>query len=207
MSGHRFVVAAVLAVGFAMVGTPAVAQLCRGLPLVQGQTAFALTAGFPDEALTVGARAMNRVSGPLTLGVSYELTTYDSDLDWDNDHTIGALAAFELPVPALAAAGLELCPTGGVSYTTDGDLNILQIPLGIGVGGTFPVGDGLGLAPYAVPALYRTRASYDGASFSDTEFGVRAGANLLVNNLFFGALVDKVGDVNAVLGIQAGIVF
>ncbi len=186
-----------------LAATPALAQVCVGVPLNVGQTSVALSAGFPDYANIFGVRAANHFAAPLTLAASYELVSPEFG---DSRHQLGVDAAFELPVNT---GNLGFCATAGAQVTLADDPRTISVPLGVAVGATFEVDSGIAIAPFANPQLFWARSSFDGASVSDTSFGLDAGANLVVSNLFFGASIQKIFEDNTDLlfGVQAGIVF
>jgi hypothetical protein len=204
MRGQRCGFGAVVVLLLSILATPAVAQVCLGVPLGEGQTYGALRAQFPDGANRFGIKAANRISGPITVGVQYMLNSFDGDID--SRHTIGGEVSYDLPVAALAEAGFALCPTAGIFYTSTDPGSSVVVPFGVGIGGNLEVGDGLGLAPYIVPGFHWQRFS-NGTSSTNTDFGFNGGANLLVNNLFFGAFIEKIGDFDLEFGVQAGIRF
>jgi hypothetical protein len=206
MRAQRSGLMAVAVVTLAMAATPAAAQLCTGIPLAQGQTSVALRAWFPDGANIFGFQANNRIAGPLTVGLSYDLTSIDYEGS-DNLNTFGGHVYYDLPVAALADAGFSFCPTASAYFTTQDDVNLFEIPIGVGVGGSFEVSDGIAIAPYAIPQLWWSRVSFDGSSSSSTDFGFTLGGNVLVTNLHFGALLRKVADGDVTFGVQGGIVF
>jgi hypothetical protein len=194
--------AAVLSLSLA--ATPALAQVCVGVPLNVGQTSVALSAHFPDGANIFGVRGANHFSAPLTLAASYQLFSPEFG---DSQHSLGVDAAFELPVNT---GNLGFCGIAGAQVSlSDDPYRTIQVPVGVAVGGTFEVDSGISIAPFAAPQLFWTRFSNDAGSTSDTVFGLDAGANLVVSNLFFGALIEKIFEDGSDLlfGVQAGIVF
>ncbi len=196
--------AAFLALSF--YAAPAMAQACVGVPLSVGQTSLAVSADFPDGGNIFGVRAANRFSSPLAVGASVGAAVPDVG---DTRLTIGVDGAFVLPVAALEDAGFGVCGVAGVNFGLDDEPRIISVPVGAAVGGSFEVSDGIAVNPYAVPQLQWTRFSFDGNSTSDTSFGLEAGANLLVSNLFFGVRFNRIFEDNAdsLFGVQAGIVF
>ncbi len=194
-----------------LAATPALAQVCVGVPLDVGQTSVALRADFPDYANIFGVRGANHFATPLTLAASYQMVSPEFG---DSRHALGVDAAFELPVNT---GNLGICAVAG-GHVSLSEPRTIQVPLGVAVGGSFEVDSGIAIAPFAKPQLFWTRTTYDdipggvsldSVSSSDTVFGLDAGANLVVSNLFFGAVIQKIFEDNTDLlfGVQAGIVF
>lgn len=198
-----------------LAATPALAQVCVGVPLNVGQTSLGLRADFPDYANIFGVRAANHFATPLTLAASYELASPEFG---DSRHALGVDAAFELPVNT---GNLGFCAVAGAQVSVS-EPRTIQVPLGVAVGGSFEVDSGIAIAPFAKPQLFWTRTTYEGLpgtgeiggdvaseTRSETAFALDAGANLVVSNLFFGALIQKIFEDNTDLlfGVQAGIVF
>src|SRR5690606_38225480 len=132
-----------------------------------------------------------------------QLMTADGE---DARHSLGADAAFELPV---AAGNFGVCAVAGADVSLADDPRTISVPLGVSIGSAFEVDSGISIAPFATPQFIWTRSSFDGNSASDSSFGLDAGANLVVSNLFFGALIQKIFEDYSDLqfGVQAGIVF
>lgn len=198
--------AAVAAIAFSVVATPAVAQVCVGVPLGVGQTSLDLRAHFPDGANIFGARAANQFSESLAVGAFIQHADVDGG---DSQQAIGADVVFDLPIAALQDAGASLCAAGGVSFTFQDDPRFIEVPFGVGLGASFDVGDGMAVVPYAFPHLSWQRVSFDGFSDSDTDFVLDLGANLIVDNLYFGIMIDDVirDHADTTFGVRAGIIF
>jgi len=195
-----------------LVASPAAAQLCVGVPLGIGQTSLALTADLPDGANIFGAKVARSISSPLVVGAHYALTSYDdSVLEDATAHTVGANVAAELAPASLADAGVGFCPVAGVSGTFADGSTTIQVPLGVAFGAAFSVDDGIAVAPFVVPQFVWSRTSFDvgDLTVTDSDFGLNGGVNLVVSNLYFGALIKRSFADNAknVFGLQAGLVF
>ena len=138
------------------------------------------------------------------------LTSFDDDVsDSGSQHTVGAQVAADLPVGALANVGV--CPVASVQATFFDGGNDIAVPLGVALGAGVEVDSGIAVVPFAVPQFIWSRRSIDGVddAFTDSSFGIRGGANLVVSNLFFGALINRSFEDTAetVFGVQGGIVF
>jgi hypothetical protein len=208
MSTSRRAFAAVAVLSLSFAATPAVAQAWRGVPLDSLNTGVALLAGFPENSDTYGAEAF-RNFGAVTAGVEYGLSTFEGDVP--SAHTGVLNLALPLALPGLTEAGLAIAPVASPSYTSWDELSIIQVPVGASVAFRVPAGPGLSIVPYAVPQFVWARMSMDvaGTSQSDTDsdFGFRAGGNLVVNNLIFGASYHKIGDGDGTVGINVGFLF
>jgi hypothetical protein len=163
----------------------------------------------PDGANIFGAEVARQLSA-LNVGVGYALTSYDVDIDdYPSAHTVSGRVALDLPVGALA--NVSVCPAAGVNATFHDGNNLISVPLGVGLGTAFEVDSGISLVPFVVPHFQWSRFSYDGIdeTSTDTGFGLNGGLNLVVSNLFFGALIERAFEDGAktVFGVQGGIVF
>ena len=193
---HRIsVLAAALAIASATQATSAAAQICNANPARQGGTVIQAIAGFPSDADRFGGEIGARV-GALGLAGGYSLVNID-DVD-ENAHQFNARAAFEVPV---GTSGASVCPTIGVEHTRfsvdllgeEFESTLTAVPIGLGIGGAFPVGNGIELQPYVIPAFVWGRADFaaDGVGIEededDTGFQVRTGSYLDFGSFLFGA--------------------
>ena len=201
-SRKMFSVAAVVAMSF--VAAPAFGQACRGAPLDSLTMGANLLAGFPDGYDIYGAEVFKGF-GPITAGLEYGLSTYEGDTP--SAHTGTLNLAFSLPI-GTEAMGLFVSPVASPSYTTWDDWNWISVPVGASVAYRIAAGQGLSVVPYAVPQFVWTRVDSDLLdSETSSDFGWRAGGNLIVNNLVFGAAYHKVGDGDGTIGINVGMQF
>jgi hypothetical protein len=188
----------------------AAAQTCAGVPLLHRQSVVSAGMSFPDNASGYGVAAASKLSDHFTLGANYTLTTFDSELgDVPSMNQVGLSGAYEFSTPAAAGApSLALCPVVGATYAKWDQLDVFSVPVGAALGVAVPVADGaVTLNPYAVPQVVWSRASTDGASDSNTDFGFSAGANAIFNKFLVGGALSKVGDSDVVFGIQVGLTF
>jgi len=212
MTTARRLFASALGLMLALLAAPLSAQLCAGLPMGKGQTAVGLTAGFPENATSVGVDGRYKPTDDALIGLSYSLTSIDDDAgdDIPSQHTFGVRAGYSFTAPlAVEGPQLGICPNAGVRYTDWEEINVYAIPLGVGCGTAVDLGDGsTRLSPYVNPSLVFSKLDADGAESDwENDVGITAGANLIVTNLFFGALFTKVGDADGVFGLQGGLVF
>ena len=205
-SRKMFSVAAVMAMTF--VAAPASGQAWRGAPLDSLTMGANLLAGFPDGYDIFGAEVFKGF-GAITAGLEYGLSSYEGDLP--SAHTGTLNLALAVPI-GTEAMGLFVSPVASPSYTSWEDLSIIQIPVGASLAYNVALGDGLSVFPYAIPQFVWSRLSYDDSvgdseSITESDFGWRAGGNLVVNNLVFGVGYGKVGDGDGTIGINVGMRF
>jgi hypothetical protein len=192
MNSKRCGLGAVAVTLLSLVATPAFAQLCVGVPLNVSQTSLSLRADMPDGANIFALRAASHLIQPLTLAASYQLFSPEVG---DSRHAIGADAAFEVP---LGSSSVGVCAVAGASVTLADDPRSISVPVGLALGTNVEIGPGLSVVPFAVPQLYWTRHSYEGFDpVSDTNFGIEGGANLIVSNLAFGVVLERLFADNA----------
>src|SRR5690554_5986419 len=100
MTRFRSLFAVAVALMLITAATPAVAQVCMGLPLTAGQTALGLGASFPDGATGYGVGARHKLTDQIVLGAGYTLTSIDEDEgdDIPSQHTFSAGGAYEFLV-------------------------------------------------------------------------------------------------------------
>ncbi len=214
MIRFRSLFAVALASLLVLFATPAIAQVCLGIPMTMGQTAVGLTASFPENANAFGIDGRHKLTDQLVLGAGYTLGTYDEDAfggeDIPSSHTISVSGAYEFLVPtAPEGPQLGLCPNVGAQYTTWDELTMYAVPVGVGVGTALELGQGSAvLAPYVNPSLVFGKAKLDEAESDwENDFGFTLGANVIVTNLHFGAAFSKIGDGDGVFGVRAGMIF
>lgn len=191
---HRIsALAAALAIVGAAQATSAAAQVCNANPARQGGTVIQAVAGFPEGANRFGGEIGTRL-GALGLAGGYSLLDIE-DVE-ENAHQFHARAAFEVPV---GTGGASVCPTVGVEHQRfsvdvlgeEFESTLTTVPIGLGLGGAFPVGNGSELQPYVIPAFVWGRADFDAAGLEgdedDTGFQVRTGTYLDFGSFLFGA--------------------
>lgn len=189
---------------------PAVAhaQSCIGMPIASQKSAISVNAAFPEEAKTFGISGRMRLDGPISLGAGYSMTTIN-DVD-PKVHSFGVDGAYELPVTQAAA----ICGVVGIEHSSISDdgtkFSDLTIPIGVGVGKSFPAGDNAELVPYAMPHLLWTRSSVSagGVSLSDSsaDFGLKLGATYRLQQLLLnaGVTITSIEGDKATFGVGIG---
>jgi hypothetical protein len=186
---------------------PAVAsaQVCLGLP--QGtRTSAQAQIGFPSHATNFGVAGTMGIGEQLYAGASYTLTSFDHS-SIPSQNTFGVHGAYDMPG---LIEGASFCPTAGVNFSKWDEFSTIAIPVGVGIGKTFPLGEGTTtITPYATPQLVWARTSFDGASVSDTNFGFDAGGTVGFSRYFAGASFSKVfvTGSEAAFSIHGGIAF
>ena len=181
------------------------AQACLGIP-DGSRGAFLGSVQFPENAKTYGVSGIvGAENSDLYFGGGFGLTSFDYEGS-ENLKSFSGTAAVEL---GSVSPDLSLCPVVGVGYSWVEDLNVLSVPLGVGLGTTVPLGENgsAGLTPYAMPQFLWERATFMDESDSETYFGVVAGANVNFDRLLIGAFVTKIFEegADAVFGIQGGL--
>lgn len=203
--------ATLLAPALVLAATPAMAQVCFGIPMSAGQTAVGLNAAFPEGANAFGIDGRHKLTDNLVLGAGYTLTSIDSDGEGDipSQHAFEVLGAYEFVVQGGAdGPQIGVCPNIAPQYAKQDDYSATLLPLGVGIGSSFPIGQTAVIAPYANPALFFGKYKVDDfESDWENDFGFTLGANVIVTNLHFGATYTKVGDGDGAFGVRAGLVF
>jgi len=202
MSGFAAAVAALVVAGSAS------AQVCAGFPTTDGQGTLGAFANFPSDFDQYGAEGSYNVTGPLALNAGFIFSKDESD----DLNTIRVGAAFDVgSMLGGMLPGISICPNVRADYTSESGVTLWQVPIGLGFGATLPVsGPDMTLTPYVIPALVWQRISAGaGLTETETEFGIRGGADLNFDRFFLGGQVEWVnGSGNdAVFGVRAGIKF
>lgn len=204
-------VSAVVVATLVLVASYAQAQACLGYPLGAGSTAVVGAASFPDGANSFGVGIAHKATESASFGAYYSATTFDDIFGFEvpTMHSVGATGAYEVHlVTSDTAPALSLCPNVGFEYGRWDEINILIAPLGFAIGASIPIADNTAiLTPYVNPQFFWSRASIDGESETDTDFGFTAGASVRVSNLLFGPRISKIADGKATFGLMAGYVF
>jgi hypothetical protein len=207
MSGFAAAVAALVVAGSAG------AQVCAGFPTTDGQGTLGALANFPSDFDQYGAEGSYNLTGPLALNAGFLLSTDD---DEDLNTFRGGLALDVGAALGNLLPGISICPNVRADYTSEDGVTLWQVPIGLGFGATLPVGGpDMTLTPYVIPALVWTRADLGaGLDDSETNFGVRGGADLNFDRFFLGGTVEWVdapnpfnGQTKAIFGVRAGIKF
>lgn len=205
---HRFSKYLALAVVVvAATASPALAQVCTGLPMATRSTNLVFGMDFPDNADIYAFELRHKATDAVVVTAGYALTQYDINLPSSHNFTVGG--AYEIPLtPRNADADLAICPVATFGYGQRDELTILTIPFGASIGAAFRVGDGsTTIAPFVNPFYMWQRFSGDGLSITDDDVGFTLGSNVLISAYFFGVGYTKVGDGDGRFGIRFGMTF
>ena len=188
------------------------AQVCAGFPTRDNQGEIHGLANFPPNVDVFGAEGSFNFNGPLSLSGG---VLFASDDD-DDQTTFRAGAAFDLtPRTGGILPGFSVCPNVRADFVSEDNVDVQQIPIGLGLGATLPLGDqSMTLTPFVIPALVITHFSVDdpilgSASDTETDLGIRGGADLNFDRFFLGGTVEWIDNPGAdvVFGVRAGIKF
>lgn len=179
------------AAALALAAAPAAAQVCAGYPNAPGQTSFGLRAGFPDGATKVGVEASRQWTSPLGAFANANILMPDAD-GADNITVLGAGLSYDVGgmVSALPA-WLSMCPVAAVNYSTVNDVNMFQIPVGLGFGMSIAATENVSVHPFAIPQFIMSRSSADELEDTD-DFGIGAGAMVKFRGVYGGVTLGKV---------------
>jgi hypothetical protein len=202
MSGVAAAVAALVVAGSAS------AQVCAGFPTTDGQGTIGALANFPSGFDQYGAEASYNLTGPLAVNAGF---IYSKDGD-EHLNTFRGGLAFEInSFIGNMLPGISICPNVRADYSSQDGVTVWQVPIGLGFGASLPVGSpDMTLTPYVIPALVWQRFDAGGGlDDTETEFGIRGGADLNFDRFFLGGMVEWVNNTgsDAVFGVRAGIKF
>jgi hypothetical protein len=187
------------------------AQVCVGFPTLAGQFSLDAFAGFPEDADVFGVNGSYNLAGPVAVNGTVQV--WSPDGDGDNEVAFGAGLAFKLMQPMPGMTGISVCPAVNLLFMSLGEfegesVDYLEIPIGVGIGTSFAMGDGnMALQPFVVPAIYLQRFSFAGESETETDFGFRGGANLSLDRFFVGATIEHIfisDGPNPTFGVRVG---
>jgi len=196
------------------------AQVCGGFPTTNGQGTIGGLVNFPTDLDQYGGEASYNLAGPLAVNAGYLYSRNAADDDAVHVNTFRGGAAFELPpFEGNFRSTVSVCPSVRADYTSQDGITLWQVPVGLGVGASVPLGaSGTNLTLHLIPALYWTRVHVELDDFpeldgteTDTSFGVRGGFELSFSRFYLGATSEWVDPSNsqseAVVGVRAGIRF
>lgn len=191
---------------------PASAQICAGFPISDRGMYFGGRADFPDGGDSFGVEAAYNASGPLAVFGGLNVVSVE-DVDDSDTNVYRAGVAFEVAsLGLMIGPRVSVCPVAEVNWVSEEDVTLMQIPIGIGIGGSLGIPIGPSVSGYAVPALVITRLDVpdDDPIFEDqteTDFGVRAGVNVGFGLFSVGGELQHVfvDEADPVFGIRVGI--
>ncbi len=205
MKKTTFALAALAAVAFA--GT-ARAQVCAGFPIRDGQGSLSALANFPSGFDQYGVEGAYNFTGPLAVNGGFIY----SSANGDHLNTFRAGAALDISSSTGGMLpGISVCPNVRADFTSENGTDVVEVPIGLGLGASLPVsGPDMTLTPYVIPALVWSHFNDDVlGSGSDTNFGIRGGADLNFDRFFLGGTVEWINHEgsDAVFGVRGGIKF
>lgn len=185
------VMAGVLAPGDAL------AQVCAGTPVADGQRMFGGRVILFDGGTQFGGMGTFNVDGPLSIEVNADLVDFD-DFD-DMGFEIAGRGFYEL-----ANLEIPLCPMAGLSFFTVDELNVLTVSIGSGIGARVELSPNADMIFHGIPQLLLSRASIDDESETDSDFLLELGGTIAGERIF-GSLLIYLGDDEA-FGVRIGFV-
>jgi hypothetical protein len=182
------------------------AQVCAGFPAPEGGGTVGALANFPSGYEQYGVQGDYNSEGPIAFNGGI-LGAFDNG---SSLFTLRGGVAFKLESVA-RSPGLSLCPNVRIDFSSRSGFTLWQVPIGFGVGATLPLGDGeTALTPYVIPALvWQQLSGGTGNSLSESDFGVRGGADVSFSRFYVGGTVEWVQapGTRAMFGIRAGAKF
>lgn len=199
--------AAVAAVGLAQV---AEAQVCAGFPSSDRGFYFGGRADFPQaENTSLGVEAAYNAAGPLSVFGGLNVRSHEHAGETDTNNEFRAGAAFELPaLGAMIGPRISACPMGEVRWMSEDGVNLMEIPVGLGIGGDLNFGTGPSIAAYVQPQLVILRTSRTGlATTSSNNFGVTTGIMAGFGQVAVGGELRHIFDTgrDPVFGVRVGL--
>lgn len=194
----------------AFAGT-AQAQVCAGFPSSDRGFYFGGRADFPKDLDSFGVEANYNAAGPIGVYGGLNVITIDDVEDSDTNEFFAGVA-FETPsLGAMIGPRVSACPVieGRVqSYEDLGDF--VQVPIGLGLGADLGIPVGPSVSGYVQPQVVFSRFNPeddDIDSETETDFGIKAGANVGFSLLTVGGEVRHVFQDGAdpVFAIRVGI--
>lgn len=194
----------------ALAGT-AQAQVCAGFPSSDRGFYFGARADFPEGGDSYGVEAAYNASGPLSVFGGLNVVSPEGSDEDVNVYRAGV--AFEIAsLGMMIGPQVSVCPVAEVSWFSEQDVTVMQIPIGLGIGADLGLPVGPSVSGYAIPQLVVTRLDVedDDPLFEDdssTDFGVRAGVNVGFGLITVGGEVQHVfvDESDPVFGIRVGV--
>jgi hypothetical protein len=196
--GIAAAVAALLAAGSAG------AQVCAGYSTAPGQGTLGALANLPSGFHQYGSEGSYNMEGPLAFNGGL-LVAVD-----DGSSLFTLRGGVAVKVDSIARLrGFSICPNLRVDFSAKSGFTLWQVPIGLGLGATLPLGGGgTSLSPYVIPALvWEQLSGGPGTGVTETHFGVRGGADLGIGRVYVGGMVEWVSAPGneAMFGVRAGL--
>jgi hypothetical protein len=183
------------------------AQVCAGYPAMPGSFSAGANVAMPTGGTSLGVEGSYNYNSPFSSFARFNLVRPEGG--GDNQSIIGAGVAYEVTdfVPIIPA-WLDVCPVAAVSLSSIDGTTQFTVPLGVGFGTTLPLVAGtVDVMPFVVPQFVVTRASVEGVTLSDHNFGIGFGAMARFASLYAGVTANKdfvdASDVD--LAFRAGV--
>ncbi len=159
---------------------PVQAQICAGYPTGDRGMYFGGRADFPEGVDSYGVEANYNFSGPL--GVYGGLNVISDEDGADDDESLDELyagVAFEAAnLGLMIGPRVSACLVGEIRNMSEDGVTYNEIPIGLGIGASLGV-PGVPVSGYVQPQVVISRFSVDDVGDeTDTNFGVKAGANI-----------------------------
>jgi hypothetical protein len=188
------------------------AQVCAGFPTNDGQGTLGGLANFAGDVDQYGAEGSVNLMGPLAVNAGF---LYSKDGEDELNTFRGGLALDISSFVSAMLPGISVCPNVRADYSSEDGATRYTVPIGLGLGATLPMGGpDMTLTPYVIPALVWQRFELGVLDESETNFGVRGGADLNFDRFFLGGTVEWIdapspinGDTKPVFGVRAGFKF
>jgi hypothetical protein len=197
------------------------AQVCAGYPTGDRGMYFGARADFPEDLDSYGVEANYNFSGPLGVYGGLNVLSAEEEIDGEDDESEDELyagVAFEMAnLGLMVGPRVSACLVGEVRNISDSGISYNEFPIGLGIGASLGV-PGIPVSGYVQPQVVFSRFSVeDEDDESETNFGIKAGANIgfgiitvggEVRHLFLDAedLMSLIRD-ETTFGIRAGIRF
>ncbi|HEV7588013.1 MAG TPA: hypothetical protein VGO40_07755 [Longimicrobium sp.] len=196
---------ATAAAALLLVAGSAGAQVCAGFPAPEGRGTAGGLANFPRGYQQYGWEGSSNLQGPLALngGILGAFNNGASLFTLRGGVAIKVDSIARLP-------GLSICPNLRVDFSSRSGYTLWQVPIGLGLGATLPLGRETALTPYVIPALvWQQLSAGTGNSVSESDFGVRGGANLGFGRFYLGGTVEwiQAPGTRAMFGVRGGAIF
>ena len=173
------------------VASTAQAQVCAGYPTGDRGMYFGGRADFPEDLNSFGVEANYNFSGPLGVYGGLNVISTDNDAATDESRDeLFAGAAFEIAALGLGIGPrISICPVAEIrNLDQPGDNSYNEIPIGLGIGGSLGV-PGIPVHAYVQPQVVISMIETATADETETNFGVKAGANIGFGMLSIGGEV------------------
>jgi hypothetical protein len=198
----------------ALAGT-AQAQVCAGFPTGDRGLYFGGRADFPEGGDSFGVEANYNASGPLGVYGGLDVVSADGVDDSDQNVYRAGLAFEVASLGLMIGPRVSACPVvEGRFASEEGVGNVMQFPIGFGVGANLGLPLLPSLAGYVQPQLVVTRFDFEEdlplvEDETETDFGVKAGVMAGFGLISVGGEVQHVfiDGADPMFGVRVGLRF